>query len=370
VYGNDVVLLHDGEACFSAMLTAIEAGQDEILLDMYWFDSDSTGWRFASALARKAEQGVTVRILYDAVGSWGTDGRMFETLRRAGCSVHEYNPIAPWRQRFNIGVVNNRDHRKMLVVDGRVCFTGGINLADPWAPPHQGGDGWRDDAIRIEGPAAEQMRGAFLDTWVALRADESVRPTGSRAAGARAEPGTPVRILASRDRKEKRAIRREYLTRIRRARRRIFITNSYFVPDGMVRRALVRAAARGVDVRVLVPGESDVPAVQYAAQRLYDRLLRRGVGLHEWQGPVLHSKTAVVDGQWCTVGSYNLDWRSWRFNLEVTAIVEDRSVAAAMEERFNRDLQQARRVMLSEWRFRPLSDRLLERFFFLFRKLL
>jgi cardiolipin synthase len=368
VSGNDVELLHDGEACFAAMLEAIDGAHSEVLLDMYWFASDRSGRRFADALSRKAREGAVVRIIYDSVGSWEADDGMFDAMRRAGCRVHEYHPVAPWRRRFNIGVVNHRDHRKMLVVDGDVCLTGGINLGDPWAPESEGGGGWRDDMLRIEGPAAAHMRGAFADTWYALEGEQLGHVEGPPPE--RQEDGATVRILASRHRREQRAIRREYLVRIRRARHRIFIANAYFVPDSFVRRGLGRAAERGVDVRILVPGRSDVPAVHYAGRRTYEWLLASGVQLYAWRGSMLHAKSSVVDGRWCTVGSYNLDWRSWRFNLEVAAIVEDEELGRRMEERFALDLEHASSITLHSWRERALSDRVLERFFYLFRKLL
>ncbi|MFW6051768.1 MAG: phospholipase D-like domain-containing protein [Myxococcota bacterium] len=368
VGGNRVTLLHEGAAYFAAMLEAIAEARREILVEMYWFASDGTGWRFADALRARAREGVDVRVMYDAVGSWETDEGLFEAMRADGCAVEDYNPIAPWRRRFNLGVVNNRDHRKMLVVDGRVGFTGGVNLGDEWAPESEGGHGWRDDVIRIEGPAVRAMRALFEHTW------QSMRGRGALTAEVGPQPpfegGTAVQVLADRRPGGSRAIRRAYLDRIRYARERIHITNSYFVPDRAVRRALADAASRGVDVRVLVQGESDLPAVYFAGRHAYDWLLRHGVRLYEWHGSILHAKSAVVDDRWVAVGTYNLDWRSWRFNLEIVVAVEDARVGRAMEERFRRDLAQSVEVELRNWRYRPLSDRALESFFHLFRKLL
>ncbi|MFW5921334.1 MAG: phospholipase D-like domain-containing protein, partial [Polyangiales bacterium] len=335
---------------------------------MYWFGSDRTGWRFAEALADRARAGVKVRISYDAVGSWDSEDAVFETMREAGCEVYEHAPIRPWRRRFKIGVLNNRDHRKMLVVDGRICFTGGINFGDPWASIEDGGEGWRDDMIRVEGPAARQMREIFLDSWRAAHAEPSDDEPEPEAP--EAKEGSQVRVVSNHYRGTRRAIRREYLSRIATARERIVIANSYFIPDRVVRRALADAARRGVEVNVLLPGDNDVPAVQWASRRLYGWLMKRGIQLFEWYGTVLHSKSAVIDGHWCTVGSYNLDWRSLRFNLEVVAVVEDDRVGRALEERLAQDLERATPVRLADWRYRPLGDRLLERFFFQFRKLL
>ena len=378
VSGNRVTLLNDGVQCFPVMLTIIGEAEREILLEMYWFASDRTGRRFADALVAKAREGVRVRVIYDAVGSLETDGAMFDEMCAAGCEVLQYNPIAPWRQRFSIGLVNNRDHRKILVVDGRVAMTGGVNIGDPWASAEEGGDGWRDDMIRIEGPAAAQMRDVFKETWQDLSERGRVTSeTGSPEGGAPSLPPpeatrspTSVRVLASHYGRARRAIRREYLAQIRRASSQIYISNSYFVPDRVVRRALANAVARGVDVRVLVPGRSDVAAVYWAGRRLYGGLLRAGVRIYQWQRTILHAKTAVIDQHFCTVGSYNLDYRSWRSNLEVNVAIDDPALGATMARRFEDDLAEAVALDGRDWAFRPLSHRLLEWFLYLFRKLL
>jgi cardiolipin synthase len=224
--------------------------------------------------------------------------------------------------------------------------------------------------IRITGPSATQLRELFVDTWRTLSGDDSgklMRLGLSEPPGYR---GSPVRTVANFFRGQHRAIRRSYLTEIASARSQVYIANSYFVPDRRVRLALAAAAERGVDVRVLVPGQSDVIAVYYAGRKLYGWLIDRGIKLYEWQGPVLHSKSAVIDERWCTVGTYNLDYRSLRFNLEVTVTVEDRAVGHAMKAKFEEDLEKSVPVSLQHFRFRPLSVRLLENFFYLFRKLL
>ena len=371
VSGNRVTLLHDGKQAFPAMLEAIAEAKREILLEMYWFASDTVGQQFADALVARAATGVKVRVIYDAIGSIQSDGRMFSRLRDAGCEVEQYNPIAPWRARFRIGVVNHRDHRKLLIVDRQVGFTGGVNLGDEWAPQSAGGAGWRDDTIRIEGPAVEQMCDIFDYGWLRIVEPQTVakprfRPPVDTGDGR----GSRVRVLANHYSRERRAIRQAYLRRIESAQRSVCITNSYFVPDGQIRRVLRRAVSRGAEVRVIVPGESDVLAVRHAARKLYGRLLEAGIQLYEWQGSILHSKTAIIDGRWCTVGTYNLDSRSLRFNLEVVAAVEDAAVAGAMEDRFNEDLEHTTPVSYEEWRRRPLHVRMLDDFFYRFHRLL
>ncbi len=368
--GNHVSLLADGDQCLGAMLEAIAWARYEILLEMYWFASDRTGRRFAEALSARAREGIKVCVIYDSVGSFGVDEKMFAEMRKAGCEVIEYNPISPFRRRFRLGVLNNRDHRKILVVDSRVAMTGGTNLGDPWASIEEGGEGWRDDMVRIEGPAAERMRGLFLQTWKSVggKVPDSRMRRDSRAPR---QPGdSNVRILTNNYRGERAAIRRAYLSQIVRSQSHVYIENSYFVPDRVVRLALAAAARRGVDVRVLLPGRSDVVAVQYAAQRLYTWLLENGVRLFEWQGPVLHSKSAIVDGEWATVGTYNLDYRSWRFNLEVNVSISDGAFARALGARILRDLDRATEIKLDQWRYRSIGRRFIEQFFYLFRRLL
>ncbi len=386
VADDRVTLLVDGAQAFPSMLAAIAGAQREILLEMYWFQSDAVGRRFAAALGARARAGVRVRIVYDAIGSLGVDTSMFARLRDVGVEVHEYNPVEPWKNRWRIGSLNNRDHRKILVVDGLVAFTGGINLGLPWAPESEGGAGWRDDFVRIEGPAAAQLRTVFAEGWVRVGgsacpplADVLPPSTPSppdAASSAPLDPTTPaaprqsVRALPSGDRRARALIRRAYLRQIRGAGQFVYIANSYFIPDRAIRGALIAAARRGVDVRVLVAGDSDVPAVYHASRFLYDRLLREGIAIYEWTRSVFHAKTAVIDGRWSTTGSFNLDHRSWRLNLEINVAIEGAEVADAIRARFLADAAQSTKIELRDFRFRAPAERLLEAFYYLFRKLL
>jgi cardiolipin synthase A/B len=356
-------LLHDGGTVLPAMLDAIRGARHEVLLEMYWFASDATGRRFADALSDKAREGVRVCITYDSVGSWEADRRMFDSLVQAGCSVLEYNPPAKWKLAWRIG--NRRNHRKQLIVDGRIGITGGVNLGDPWASVAEGGFGFRDSMIQIEGPAVQEMRAIFFTTFGGHRA----------ARAARDEPAPPVAgqtrvmVLANDRRRNRRIIERAYLHAIRNAMRRVWIENSYFIPSWLVRHALYRAVKRGVDVRIVLPSKSDVPAVAYATRRLYGALLRRGIRLFEWAQSILHSKIAVVD-DWCTVGTHNLDYRSWIFNLELNVIVDDPAIAEQLRRRIHEAVASSVEVDARAWRYRPLMERLLEYFFYRFRRLL
>lgn len=368
--GNQVRLLRDGSEAFPAMLNAIEQAQEEINLEMYWFASDRTGLEFSEALSRAARRGVQVYLVYDAIGSLEANPLMFAAMRRAGVKVCEYNPIAPWRSHFRIARVNHRNHRKVLVVDNRLAFTGGINLGDAWASREAGGQNWRDDMIAVEGPAAAQFRELFFQTWKRFEGSD---PDALN----RPPPRTPpprgdaiIRVLANHYLRDRRVIQRAYLRAVFQARRRVYITNSYFLPDRRVLRALLGAATRGVDVRIIVPALCDVLSVKLASQGTYETLLEAGVRIFEMQERGLHSKTAVVDSHWITIGSYNLDHRSWRFNLEINAEIRDAHLAKEMEAQFHRDLGFSKEIHLEEWQKRSTGRRMGERFFYLFRKLL
>jgi cardiolipin synthase A/B len=345
------------------MLDAIRGARREVLLEMYWFGSDATGRRFATALSDKAREGVRVCITYDSVGSWEADRGMFAELIRAGCSVLEYNAPAKWRLRWRIG--NRRNHRKQLIIDGRIGLTGGVNLADPWASIADGGLGFRDSMILIEGPAVSEMRAIFFTTFEGGKAARAAREAPLPEVAGK----TQVMVLANDLRRNRRLIERAYLRAIRGAARRVWIENSYFIPSWAVRHALYRAVKRGVDVRVVLPSKSDVPAVAYATRRLYARLLRRGIRLFEWAQSILHSKIAVVD-DWCTVGTHNLDYRSWIYNLELNVVVDDPAISEELKLRIHEAIASSVEVDAHAWRFRPLLERLLELVFYRFRRLL
>jgi cardiolipin synthase len=369
VPGNTVALLRDGREAFPAMLEAIATARQQVLLEMYWFDSDRIGRLFAAELGRARQRGVEVAVIYDSIGSIGTDPAMWAELEAQGVHLLEYNPVAPWRRRFRLSFtrLSRRDHRKILVVDGGVGFTGGINLANQWAPVEDEGGGWRDDMMRIAGPAVDGLARCFHRVW-----RRHQLPTLARLPAPPLPSGAgrllPVRILGERYFRHRHAIARDYASRLYAAQKTAYISNSYFVPDGSVRRALVGAARRGVDVRVIVPAHSDVEPVKFAGRAQYGRLLAAGVRIYEWQEGMFHSKTAVIDGNWCTTGTFNFDYMSVRRNLEVNASVLDAELAAQVEASFCEDLKQTREVSARELQFRPLGERLLEAGFYRMRK--
>jgi cardiolipin synthase len=307
---------------------------------------------------------VKVCVIYDALGSFALTPDWWRPLVAAGGRVAEYHSLRPLDPRFRLARVELRDHRKVLVVDGVHGFTGGINLAAPWMPPDGGGAAWRDDMVEVQGRAPEELRSLFYRTWRKLTREHApldVAPLSD-------DRTRPVWVLASRWRL-RRSIHREYALRIGAARDRIDIANSYFVPDLRVRAALRRALRRGVRVRVLVPAKSDVPVVQYAVESLFDTLLRHGVEVYALPGTMLHAKTAIIDDVFTTIGSYNLDDRSWHKNLEVNLGVEDAAFARHVRAWFERDLEHSTRLDLTTWRERSMVRRTAEWAAFALRKL-
>jgi cardiolipin synthase len=357
------------------MLAAIATAESEILLEMYWVGPDAVGTKFREALVERARAGVTVRVIYDAVGSLAITPTFWSALVQAGGEVREYHPLSPLKPAFELARIEQRDHRKILVVDSRRGFTGGLNLARPWLPIEDGGEGWRDDMIEVIGHASAELRTLFYKTWRrmglrhfphdplhSLSIPRDLVPLHKRPSGR-------VYVLGS-QRRSKRNLRREYLSRLNRARKSIEIANSYFIPDRNVRSALYRAVLRGVRVRVLVPMKSDVAVAQYALEALYESLLRNGVDMYCHAGPMMHAKTAIIDDRFATIGSYNLDERSRTKNLEVNIAVDDEAFATYVRSWFDRDLVTATQLDLYEWRSRPLARRGFEYVAFALRKLL
>jgi cardiolipin synthase len=348
---NRVRLLRDGREAYPAMLSAIEAARREVLLEMYWFQGDRAGHMFRDALLAKAKQGVDVRVSYDALGSIGAPWSMWEPLIAAGGQVFEFGPVSPLRKRFRLKRLNFRDHRKVLVIDSETAFTGGMNIGDPWLSREEGGEDWRDDAIEVRGPVAKDLRSLFFETWrrsgrdVPRDTDRLPRKYSGRVA-----------VLANHHGRA-RSIRQFYLRAIRWAKQRIDIANPYFLPGPILLAALSSAQRRGVEVRILIPGQSDVWVVSMAMGSLIGRLLEARARVFTYQGRILHAKTAVFDDALATTGTYNFDARSRRYNRECNVAVRDESVARAFRASFERDLADSKELSLSAWKARPLGHR-------------
>lgn len=365
--GNEVSLLVDGGEAYPAMLEAIARARLTINLETYTYASDGTAARFTDALVERAQAGVEVNLLLDGLGSVGLGGGTLGRLAKAGVRVVWFRPLVPWRRGWGWW---RRDHKKILVVDGEVGFVGGMNIGDDYADPSCGGQGWRDSQARLRGPVVRQLQLAFHHTWRKARGPvlsqqlhlRSPEPVGQ----------APAVVLTNGLRRQRRQIHSAYILALKRAREYIYISNAYFSPDIGIRRRLRAAARRGVDVRILLAGASDVMLATNAARRLYSRLLRSGIRIFEWRGAMMHAKTAVVDGAWATVGSCNLDMLSLRYNLETNVVVLGPHLACPLRDQFvcDTDSEQALEIRREAWKRRSWLQRLLERIAFFVRRFL
>lgn len=362
----DVTVLRDGGETYPAMLEALAGAQQSICLETYILAADLTGDRFKAVLIERAQAGVAVRVIYDAVGSFGLPGGWVDDLRAAGCEVIDFNPIAQWRRRFRM---SHRDHRKIIVVDDAVAFTGGLNISNDYAAVADGGVGWHDMHCRVTGPIVLDLARMFRRSW--LRAGGAYYPPPRMPAQALAKGGDSyVRLIDNTRRRQRATTRRAYLHVLRAARESVWIANAYFLPDRGLRRAMTRAVKRGVDVRVLVPGTSDVRVIEWAGLYVLRGLARHGVKVLRWAGPMMHAKTAVVDGVWSTIGSYNFDSMSRFNNLEVTVEILDGQVAQALIANFERDFTNAEPYDLAAWHALPWWKKALAWFSFRMRRFL
>jgi cardiolipin synthase len=360
---NAVDLLIDGPSTYRSMLEAIHGARDHIHLETYIFASDPVGQEFAAALTERRRAGVAVRVLYDALGSFDSEAGFFENLEAAGVDIAVYRALDDPQA---LSTLNTRDHRKILVVDGKVAFTGGINVSRTYSSSSGGAkredpvaDGWRDTHIRVEGPAVAGFQQLFLGHWRAQGKDLEDQASFFPRPTARGEELLQI-LQASGVERGYSPIYHAYLHAMELATERIWITQAYFAPDDRFLDTLRQAARRGVDVRVLVPGVTDIDVILFASRARYGDLLYDGVRLFEIQDTVLHAKTAVIDGIWSTVGSSNLDYRSFLHNDEVNAIVLGARFGRLMEAQFSKDAAAAKPVLLEEWRKRPLGERALE----------
>jgi len=361
--GCEVTVLRDGGQTYPAMLAAITSAKRSICFETYILAGDHTGDRFKLALVERARAGVTVRMMYDAVGSFGLAASWLTELRTAGVQIVEFNPIAPWRWRSRL---SHRDHRKLLVIDDEVAFTGGLNIADDYAATKDGGAGWHDMHCRVRGPIVLDLARLFRRTW--LRAGGDPYPASPPVGDAIGLAGKSfVRAIDNTARRKKPAIRRAYTYVIKAARESVMIQNAYFVPDRGLRRALVRAVRRGVDVRVIVPGKYiDSPNVRNASRFHYGELLDGGVQIFEYRPTMMHNKVMIVDGIWTSIGSINFVNRSMKKNGEANVSIYDRRFAERAEATVEADLIQSERFTKEKWKKRGLLARFGELFFWLF----
>ncbi len=355
--GHAVRLLRHGAEAFPAWLEAIEGAQQRISLEMYIFSDDVIGHRFGEALSRAAQRGVEVRLLYDFVGCRETPAAFFQRLRGFGVHVVGYHKYRLWRPR--LWTLIRRNHRKTLVVDGRIAFTGGINISDEWMSKAEGGGGWLDAAIQVEGPAVGLIEGSFLRLWN-RRAPRRTRLNPATLSPPAAAGGVPLAVVWNSVRRNRFTIRRWAVHAIRESRARVFLANPYFVPDRGVLRALLQAAARGVDVRLLVPRVSDVRLLDFATRAVFPRLLAGGARI--FRSPVVtHTKALMVDDAFVSIGSYNFDHRSLAYNLELVVNVIDPNHATDVGTMLISDMATAEEVRAEAFERRGWLGRLMER---------
>ncbi|HUJ89387.1 MAG TPA: cardiolipin synthase [Syntrophorhabdales bacterium] len=363
VAGNKAMLLIDGPATYGAMFKAIQNAGDHINFETFIFEDDDIGRRFADLLLEKQQQGVQVNLIYDSVGSKNTPAAFFKRLRDAGINALEFNPVNPLKAR-KTDFLTHRDHRKILIVDGEIAFTGGVNISGVYSSspsgPDSSGQPWRDTHVEIKGPAVAEFQKLFLDTWKRQKGPELAQRT--YFPDLKRQGNELIQVIGSTPGEKNRVTYIMYVSAITFAEKTVHLTNAYFVPDRQTMQAVTDTAKRGVDVRLIVPGVSNYGLVFYAGRSHYEDLLESGVKLYERRGGMLHAKTAVIDGVWSTVGSTNLDLWSFARNDEVNAVILGQDFAAEMEAMFTADIEASHEIRPEEWKSRPLTGRMKEWF--------
>ena len=370
--GNKVTLLVDGPATYAAMFKAVENAKDHINIETYTMEDieDEMGRTLSDLLLKKQAEGLQVNLIYDSLGSYTTPAAFFQRLRDGGISVVEFNPQNPLKARGKWRLAKS-DHRKILIVDGKVAITGGVNISQVYSSgPYETGDAkgshmpWRDTDVQIEGPAVAEFQKLFLDTW--QRQEGAILSPRNYFPALKEEGNALVRVLGSSPGEANRITFIMYVVAISFAENSLHMTNAYFAPDSQILQALTDAAKRGVDVKIILPGTTDRSLAQYAGQYYYSDLLKSGAKLYKRRNVLLHAKTLVIDEVWSTVGSTNMEWWSFSTNDEVNAVILGREFAAEMEKMFARDLAESDQIRLEEWEKRPLLIKIREWFSHLF----
>jgi len=368
--GNKVTLLADGQATYAAMFEIIENAKDHINLETFIIEDDEVGRKFVDLLLQKQAEGVQVNIIYDSVGSFKTPGSFFKRLRDEGIQVVEFNPLNPMKAHGEWLLIHP-DHRKILIVDGKVAILGGINISSVYSEGLSGGKiekgeplPWRDTDVQIEGPAVTEAQKFFLETWLKQKgpelAEHNYLPDQKEYGNAL------VRVVGSTPGQSNRITFIVYVSAITFAEHSIHLTNAYFIPDDQILDALSDAARRGVDVKIILPSTTDSWMALNAARYTYSGLLKAGVKIYERRNVLLHAKTAVIDDVWSTIGSTNLDYWSMLSDDEVNVVVLNREFAAEMEKMFAGDIAESDQIKLDKWKKRPLLQKLKEAFAHLF----
>ena len=364
--GNKVTLLIDGQAAYAAMFQAIKNARDHVNIETFTMEDvdDETGRRFADLLVQKQAEGVQVNLIYDSVGSLETPASFFHRLRGAGIHVVEFNPINPMKARGKWHLTH-RDHRKLLVVDGKIAITGGINISQvysnspfAWEKKKKPSTPWRDTDVQIEGPVVAELQKLFLDTWQKQKGpDLSER---NYFPDLKEEGNALLWVVGSTPGQSNRITFIAYVSALTFAEHSVHLVNAFFVPDHQILHALTAAARRGVDVKIILPSITDRPLVLSAQRYNYSKLLKSGVQLYERRNALLHAKTAVIDDVWSTVGSSNMDFWSFVSDDELNAIILGRAFAAEMEKMFAMDLAQSDQIQWETWKRRSMVARIKE----------
>ena len=355
VGGNRLTVLLNGEQIYPAILAAIRQARSTITYAQYSYEDGPIARDLAEALAGRCRAGVKAHVLLDSVGTLAMPREYVDVMSKSGCEVVSFRPIGP----FGMRRVNNRNHRRILVVDGRIGFTGGSGVSSKWMGNGRVSDHWRDTDVRIEGPVVDYLQGAFAENWVEATgvvlggADYFPAPTAVKGR-------THAQIIRSGPHSGDYAMYTTFLLALSSARRTIKVTNPYVLLDEQMIETLIKAARRGVQITFLVPGVSDHPLVRHAGRRQFGRLLEAGIEIHEYTAALLHAKTIVIDGTWATVGSTNLDHRSFKLNDELNLVAYDAEFAAQLERAFRDDLKYAKRIDLEAWRNRGIRGRVVE----------
>lgn len=354
--GNDIRILVNGVQIFPAMLEAIRAARHTITFETFIYWRGQIGREFAHALAERARAGVQVRVLIDFVGSSKMDPELLRLIETAGAQVVRYHPLS-W---YHLARFNNRTHRKLLIIDGRIGFTGGVGIADEWGGDAEDERHWRDTHFRVEGPVVTQMQATFMTNWIKARGEvehtESFFPEQPHAGAYLAQ------MFHSSPQEGSENIRLMYHLSIAAAREQILLQQAYFVPDDLTTELLTAALRRGVRVEIITPGPAiDHKVVRRASRGRWGPLLRAGARIHEYQPTNIHAKIMIVDSVWATVGSTNFDNRSFRLNDEANLNVYDREFCRELEAQFAADLARSREITLADWERRPRSEKIKER---------
>lgn len=363
VAGNRIVELLNGEEIFPAMLEAVREAKRSIAFETYIFWGGQLAQELTDAFCERARAGVAVHVLLDWVGSAKMHPDMIRQMEEAGIELLRFRPPT-W---YRLDKFNHRDHRKLMVVDGKVGFTGGAGIADHWLGDADSPEEWRDTHFRVEGPAVAQMQTAFLDNW--LEASSNVLQGDAYFPELGAAGSSLVQVLRSSVDESSPSIHLLYLYTIAAARERILIASAYFVPDILAVEMLVGAHQRGVDVEIIVPGRIiDTEITRRASRSTWGRLLEAGVAIYEYQPTMFHSKVMIVDDRWVLLGSSNFDDRSFELNDEINLNVYDREFAAKNARTFEEDKKHSRRITFEEWKNRPVREKLIDFLASLFRR--